>query len=92
MAPLTPALNLILLNEINVYSIDVPTSRVGPDRVISLLYPSGEARKIQVIANGNYLRDPSSRQVWPTAVGALLLTEVEPPPSPSRYGGPDSPR
>jgi hypothetical protein len=50
-----------------------PEHRVGPDLTFIFEADNGSSRRLQLIADGAYLRDPKTLDLWPFPPGKRML-------------------
>jgi hypothetical protein len=79
LAPLTPEqIDMVLRDVAGVPFAGAPTFRVAAERIMPLPPLNGQPRVYHVIANGTFLRDATTYELWHNSQGHGLLTFARP--------------
>jgi hypothetical protein len=79
-AALSPQLEQLIINAVQV-ALDTrplpsPEHRIGPDLTFVFQADDGSSRRLQLIADGAYLRDPETLDLWRFPPGRRMLQEL----------------
>lgn len=95
--PFSPALTALVVDTVQRLvatkpDVKRPDLRIGPDLTVAVTLADGKERIFQLIADGAYLRDPSTGALWRFAPGRRMLDEISPAQGFTRDPGPDRAR